>query len=185
MKNIQLFLVIPALLLLAFLFTPGYGYFAAQKEITAKQEAREKAAAEARQAEEAKRLEIQKRAEEDAITRQKENELLERAKEDKRRKDYEDAINKLRDDIATFTRETEGHTKESADLEATLAKLRDQKEAANRDTFDLAKQVELAKIERRIAEMEIQRMVAMVSRNLSSSPLLAPPPPPAAVPAGR
>ena len=38
--------------------------------------------------------------------------------------------------------------------------------------------------ERRIAEMEIQRMVGMVSRNLSSSPLLAPPPPPVA-PAGR
>lgn len=185
MKNIHLFLVIPALLLLAFLFTPGYGYFAAQKEIVAKQEAREKAAAEAKQVEEAKRLEIQKRAEEDAIARQKENELQERAKDDRRRKDFEDAINKLRDDIATFTRETEAQAKESADFEAQLGNLRDRKEAANRDTLDLAKQIELAKIERRIAEMEIQRMVAMVSRNLSSSPLLAPPPASAVVPAGR
>lgn len=185
MKNIHLFLVIPTLLLLAFLFTPGYGYFAAQKEIAAKQEAREKAAAELRQAEETKRLEIQKRAEEDAVARQKENEIQERAKEDKRRKDFEDAINKLREDIATFTRETEAHAKESAELESQLAKLRDRKEAANLETLALAKEVEIKKIERRISEMEIQRMVGMVSRNLSSSPLLAPTPPAPAAPAGR
>lgn len=180
MKNFRLYLILPAILLVAFLFTPGQGYFSAQKQILAKEKAREEAVEQAKIAEETKRAEIQKRAEQDAIARQKENEAVERAKAEKKRKDYEDAINKLQEDIATFTSESEAYGKEVTELESQLAKLRDRKESENRATFDLSKEVELAKIERRTSELEIQRMVGMVSRTLTSSPLLTPPAPPPA-----
>lgn len=171
-----LYLILPAVMLAAFLFTPGMGYLAAQKEIAARVAAREEAVRQTKAAEDAKRAEIQQRAEEDARARQRENEALERAKEEKKRKEYEDAVNKLKEETATYIRETEAFNKENAALEVELGKLRDRKESLNRENFDLAKQVELAKIERRTAELEIQRMVGMVSRTLSASPLLAPPP---------
>jgi hypothetical protein len=62
-----------------------------------------------------------------------------------------------------------------------LVRLRNAKEKANTDTFTLAKHVETLKIDRRSAEIEIQRMVDMVGQRLNSSPLstYTPPAPPA------
>jgi len=178
MKNLYFYLLLPAVLLLLFLFTPGFGYFAAQEKIAARDHARAEEIASIKAAEDLKRAEIQKRAEEDALIRQQENEQQERLKEEKKRQDYEDAINKLKSDIAAFNGDADAFSKEIADLEIQILKLRDRKEAQDRETLELAKQVELAKIERRTAEIEIQRMVSMVGERLSSSPLLSPPPPP-------
>lgn len=177
MKNLSLYALLPAVLLLAFLFTPGVGYFSAQKQFAARDQGRAMEVSRQKAAEDARRAEIQKRAEEDAIERQKEREQQERLKEEKKQRDYEDAISKLKEDVAAYSSESDTFAKEYADLEVKLVQLRDRKEAEDRATFELAKQVELGKIERRTAEMEIQRMVGMVSGRLSSSPILAPPPP--------
>ena len=178
MKNLSLYLILPALMLLAFVFTPGIGYLASQERIAAREEARAEEAARVKAEEDARRAEIEKRAEEDARARQEESAKAERAKEEKKRKDYEDAIAKLTEDINAFSSEADAYSKEVAELEIQLVKLRDRKEKEDRETLELAKQVELAKIERRIAEMEIQRMVTMVREDLNSSPLLVPPPAP-------
>jgi chromosome segregation ATPase len=172
MKNFSFYLFLPLILLVAFLFTPSVGYFAAQKKIEAREIAQAEELARVKAAEDEKRAEIEKRAEEDARARQEESAKAELAKEEKKRKDYEDAIAKLEEDIKTFSGEADAFAAEIANLEIQLVKLRDRKEAEDRETLELAKQVELAKIDRRIAEMEIQRMVAMVREDLNSSPLI-------------
>lgn len=182
MKTFYLYLIVPFVLLLAFLYTPSVGYFAAQKRIAAKVAAAE-AAKEAKQAEEDRhRKEVEAKAAEDARERQLKREAEEKAKQEKREREYQDANDRLSRDIAEFSGEADKFAKEAAELDIALAKLRTRKESAAREAFELAKQVELAKIERRNAEIEIQRMVDMVAQRLNASPLSAPPAPPAPPP---
>jgi len=70
--------------------------------------------------------------------------------------------------------------KQLAALEIELDTLHKAKDTTSREAFDLAKKVELARIARRNAELEIQRMTEMVSRKTQDSFLtrLPPPPPP-------
>ena len=63
-------------------------------------------------------------------------------------------------------------------LEADLERLHKQKDQLSRDGFDLAKQVELAKVAKRTAESEIQRTVDLVARKSQESYLTRMPPPP-------
>lgn len=178
MKSFYLYILVPAVLLVAFLFTPSVGYFAAQKQIAAKAARLEKEKAEKKAEEDRKRKEVEAKAAEDARARQAQREAEEKAKAEKREKDYKDAIDKLQADIDAFNAEADKFAKEAADLEIQLTRLRARKEQVTREAFELAKQVELAKINRRNAEMEIQRMVDMVAQRLNASSLAAPPPPP-------
>ena len=65
-------------------------------------------------------------------------------------------------------------------LEAELDAAHKQKDVASRESFDLAKQVELAKVAKRNAELEIQLTVDLISRRTAEGYLtrLPPPPPP-------
>jgi hypothetical protein len=64
--------------------------------------------------------------------------------------------------------------------EAELERLHRQKDQLTRDVFEAAKQVELAKVAKRTAELEIQRTVELVARKAQDSYItrLPPPPPP-------
>jgi hypothetical protein len=64
--------------------------------------------------------------------------------------------------------------KKAAQLELELSTLRTEKEKLNREAFELAKQVELGKIKRRTAELEIQRITAMISAKAAQSSLARP-----------
>lgn len=178
MKSLYLYVIIPLALLAAFLFTPGVGYVAAQKEIQARLDAKAADDARKKAEEEAERLRIEKQAEQDAIERQKKRDEEERQKAAKKEQDYQDILRKLNDDITTYTTEADRLQKESNELELKISETRTNKENANRETFELSKLVELEKIRRRNAELEIQRMVDMVAQKLNASPLSAPPPPP-------
>ncbi|HET7534819.1 MAG TPA: hypothetical protein VFJ90_00095 [Candidatus Didemnitutus sp.] len=173
------YLIAPAALLLAFLFTPSVGYFSAQKEIEARLEAENKRKADVAAAEAARKAEIERKATLDAQKRQAERDAEEAAKIAKKEKDYADAMNKLKDETNGYVADTDKLVKENAELEVQLAALRNQKEKANRETFELAKQVELAKVSRRNAELEIQRMVEMVGTKAGASTLANAPTPPA------
>lgn len=63
-------------------------------------------------------------------------------------------------------------------LEAELDRLHKQKDQFSRDSFDIAKQVELAKVAKRTAEIEIQRTVELIARKAQESYLTRMPPPP-------
>ncbi len=183
MKNLYLYVIIPGILFLAFVLTPGVGYVSAQKDMAAKEETRQAAVKAKQDAEDARRRAIEAKAAEDAKQRQLEREQKEREKADKKARDYSDAIQKLNDDIALYSGEADKLALDASNLELQLNTLRNNKEAANRAAFDLSKQVEFAKVNRRNAELEIQRMVDIVAQRLNASPLSAPPPPPPAAPA--
>lgn len=178
MKSLYLYLIIPAAMLAAFLFTPGVGYFAAQEEIKARIAAKDAEIARIKAEEDARQREIEIQAEKDAVERQRKRDADEAEKVAKREREYQEIIAKLNEDIATYSSEAEKLQNEANALDLKISETRTVKENANRDTFDLAKQVELEKIRRRTAELEIQRMVDMVAQRLNASPLSAPPPPP-------
>ena len=82
--------------------------------------------------------------------------------------------------ILGVIRGLQADAKEAAKLDASLAATRQAKDKANREAFDLAKQVELAKVSKRNAEFDIQRTTEMISKRAEQSSLTRPPPPPPA-----
>jgi hypothetical protein len=88
-------------------------------------------------------------------------------------KEVQDATDKaLADAVAS--------QKEIDRLIVELDQLHKQKDQLSREAFDVAKKVELAKVDRRNAELEIQRTTEMIVRRSGESFLnrLPPPPPP-------
>ncbi len=179
MKNLYIYVLLPVILLVAFLFTPGAGYFSAMKELETKNIRIKEEKAKAKAADDARRAEIEAKAAADAKKRQEQRDAEERAKEQKKLKEYEDAMKQLRDEAAKYASEADTFQKDFNALEIQLNDLRTLKEKTNRDVFELTKQVELAKVSRRTAELEIQRMVDMVAQRLGASSLAQMPPPPA------
>lgn len=177
MKNLYIYVLTPVVLFLAFMYTPGIGYNSAIKELDAKNQRIKAEKAAAKAADDARRAEIELKATEDAKKRQEQRDAEERAKEARKVKDYEDAMKQLRDEAGKYASEADGFQREANALELQLNELRSLKEKTNREVFELAKQVELAKVGRRNAEIEIQRMVDMVAQRLGASSLAAMPPP--------
>jgi chromosome segregation ATPase len=173
----KFYIIVPVVLLGVFIFF----YQGALKDMAAKEQRKKQEAAQVQAAEDTRRKEIEIRAAEDARRRQEERESQERAKEERRVRDYEDAMKQLRDEGNRYAKEADQLSQQANQLEVQLAELRTVRERANRETFDLSKQVELAKVQRRNAELEIQRLVDMVGQRVgvSSVATMPPPPPPA------
>lgn len=174
-KTFLTYLVIPGALLAVFIFF----YSGAVKEMDAKAKAKAEAKLLADKEEADRKAVIERKATEDAERRQKEREAADAAKEAKKEADYQAVMKQLRDEAADYNVQADKLAKEVADLENAISQSRANKEKLNRETFDLAKQVELAKIARRNAEMEIQRMVEMTGKKVATSSIALPPPPPA------
>lgn len=168
------YFIFPGLLLGGFLFV----YNGAMKEMTEKENRKKAEIAAVKAADDARRADLDRKATEDAQRRQAERDAEEKAKADKREKDYADAMSLLKNEADKYADEADKAAAESAKLEVELAKLRAQREKTNREAFDLSKQVEAAKIARRVAELEIQRMVDMVAQRVGASSFAAMPPPP-------
>ncbi|HRI81121.1 MAG TPA: hypothetical protein PLF88_01680, partial [Opitutaceae bacterium] len=92
---------------------------------------------------------------------------------------------KVRDQTAEYAAKGEVAQKQVNGLEAELDRLRKERDKTSRDSFEIAKRIELARIARRNAELEIQRMTEMVSRRAAESSLTKPPPMPVAPPAPK
>ena len=168
------YVIVPAALLLGFVFI--YRSAVAKidaREIELKHIAEAKAQAEADQ-----RKELERKATEDAIKQQKIRDEEEAAKEKKKETDYQNAMSQLKNEADGYNAEAEKLAKQSADLEIALVKARSLRDRTSAEAFDLTKAVEAEKINRRTAELEIQRLVAMVGEKASASVLTAMPPPP-------
>jgi hypothetical protein len=113
-----------------------------------------------------------KRAEEDA--KKEADKIAKQAAIDKEVKDATEKA--LADQVAA--------QKDIDRLEAELEALHKQKDQTSREAFELAKQVELAKVAKRNAEIEIQRTVQMVSKRTGEGFLTRLPPPPPPPPKG-
>ena len=171
------YLIVPAILLAIF----GFVYNGALKEMAQKEVDRIAKIDAAAKADADRKTEIEKKSQAEARERQIKREADDAAKAAKKEKDYQDAMTKLKDEADDYTGQTAKLTKEAADLEAGILQTRNDKERLTREGLELAKQVELAKINRRNAELEIQRMIDMVAKKLNDSSIaVAPPPPPPA-----
>lgn len=166
------YVIVPACLLVGFIFV----YRGAVSNIEAREKhlkemADQKAADDAKQ-----HQEIERKAAEDAAKQSAKRAEEDRLKQEKKDNDYKNAMNQLKTEADTYSSEADKLAKESAELELTLTQTRTLKDKTNTEVFDLTKQVELAKINRRNAELEIQRLIEMVGAKASASALTAMPP---------
>jgi len=171
------YLIVPVVLLILF----GFFYNGALKEMKAKEVAKQEEIARVKAEEAARKKVIEDKATAEAKKRQEEREAADLAKEQKKQRDYEDALKKLRDETNDYATQADKLAKEAADLEIQISQGRTERERLNHETLELAKQVEQAKINRRTAELEIQRMMEMVAVKLNESSIATAPPPPAVV----
>lgn len=168
------YLIVPIVLLAVFAVL----YNGALKEMKVKADQQQRAADDRTAAEKKHKDEIDARAQADAKKHQDEREAADLAKEEKKTKEYNDALKALKDEAGKYNAEADKLSKEAADLELQISQSRTDKEKLNTETFDLAKEIELTKINRRNAELEIQRMIEMVGNKLTASSIVLPPPPP-------
>ena len=152
------------------------------KKDAIKQEAElvEKQAEEKRVAEE--KAEAERLSKEEAAKRTAEREAAEAAKIAEREAKWK----AQGDEIAQYTAEANAaadeHQKNINALELKLAGLRKDRENVKQEVYDAMKSVESARIAKRNAEREVQRMAQMVTQKAETSvlvekPILPPPPP--------
>lgn len=166
-----MYLLFPGVMLVGFIFVYMSHVEEAHEKAKKVAERIEKDKAEA----EAKKKAAEAKAREDAKKRQDEREAEERKKiEEKEAKQAADD-KKVRDQTAEFTAKVAAAQKQVNALESELDRLRKERDKVSRDSFEIAKRIELARIARRNAELEIQRMTEMVSRRAAESSLTRPP----------
>lgn len=170
-----MYLIFPGAMLGLFLIF----YFAHQKEAVAREEARKVAIAKKEADEKAKKAEAERIAREDAEKKQREREEEDRKKEEARRAKQAAEDKRIRDETEASRAEADKYAKEANQLEVELDRLRKEADRLGRETFDFAKQVEAARVARRNAELEAQRLLEMITRLAAESSITRPPAPPA------
>jgi hypothetical protein len=170
-----MYLIFPGVMLGVFLVI----YFAHEKEADLRERTRAEEVMK-KKAEDKRQKDIaEEKAKESAQKAQKEREQ-EEAKKDAERQAKSAAIDKeIADTTAAAVAEADKNAKQAAALEVELDRLHKAKDQLSRQTFDLAKQVELAKVDKGNAEMESQRMVEMIARRAAESSMTRMPMPPA------
>ncbi|PTX96473.1 hypothetical protein [Opitutus sp. ER46] len=169
-----MYVIFPALMLGGFLLV----YTSHVEEAEAREKARiEKVEADRKEAARLKK-EAELRAQVDAQKRQQEREEEERKKEEERVRKQQAADKELRDAIAQFRGEADKSAKQASELEIELDRLHKVKDQTSREDFELAKQVELARVAKRNAELQQQHLTAMLSQRAGASGLAKMPPPP-------
>lgn len=175
-----MYLIFPSVMLAGFLVI----YFSHKKEAEAKEARHIAQVAKDKQDAEDKKKVAEAKAREDAKKRADERDAEEKKKEEEKAAKQAADDKKVHDQTAEYTAKGDAASKQAGSLEIELDRLRKEKDKTSRESFDLAKKVELARIARRNAELEIQRMTEMISRRASDSSLVRPPviptpPPPA------
>jgi len=170
----KFYFILPVVLLIAF---GVYFVKVAQPEMAAKVLADQKRVAEEKAVEDAHRKEIETKAQEDARKAQATRDEKERQRQEKAQQDKDEQDRKVLDETTKYEKEAATLSKQIADLEIEAANLRTKREDMNREVLDLAKNVELTKINRRNAELEIQRMYDIVAQKVAASSLTQMPPP--------
>jgi hypothetical protein len=161
----KFYIIVPIIMLAAFV---AY-YFSFIEGYEERQRAKEAEIARVEAEAEARKKEAERVAKADADRRAAERAAEEARKEAEKRKKWEDAGKEIADATARYNTDADKFAKEAGQLEIELLNLRGQKEKASREAFELAKRVELARIAKRNAELEIQRFTEMVARRAAES----------------
>lgn len=159
-------------------------FFAHQKDAEAREAARTEKIHKEEAEKAAKKAEAERKAAVDAKERQAQREKEDADKEAAKLAKQAAADKEVKDATDKAIAEGDKSSKEASKLEIDLDTIRKNKDKLSREAFDLTKQVEAAKVAKRNAEFEIQRMTEMISRRASDSSMTRmPPPPPPPVPA--
>lgn len=150
-------------------------YSSAMKDVELATQKKAEEVAKMKAADEAKKKVAEDKAREDSARRSAERAAEDAKREADKAAKWQSEGKKIQDDTDKAQADAERYTKEVAALELTLDSLKKSKDKASRESFDLIKQVERAKVERRNAEIEIQRLTEMVSRRAAESSLTRPP----------
>lgn len=161
----KLYLIVPVVLTLAF---SGI-YYTHSLDAGQKAEAAAAAAAQAEAEAAAKKAETERQAREDAERRAAERLAEEQRREDERRAKQAAADKVVADDTAAYLAKAKANTAELKTLETRLATLRSDKEKAIQAAFDFDLEIEKARIAKRSAELEIQRLVEMTARRAGTT----------------
>lgn len=176
-----MYLIFPGAMLGLFLVF----FLSHQKEAEVREKARAEAVAKKNAEDKKKKQDAERKAQEDAKKRQVEREAEDAAKEAAKIAKQAAADKEVADDTKKATDASDAYQKQISKFEIDLDTLRKNKDKASREAFDLAKQVELAKVAKRNAEFEIQRTTEMISRRAGDSSLTRMPPPPPLSPATK
>ncbi|MBI5771635.1 MAG: hypothetical protein HZA93_27940 [Verrucomicrobia bacterium] len=174
-----MYVIFPAVMLAGFLVI----YFTHAKESEAREAQHAKRIADEQAAVAKKKKEAEDKAAKDAKDRQEANAKEMADKEAARIAKQAAADKEVRDQTDAFLTRIDKASKDVAKLEIDLDAIRKEKDKLSRESFDAAKKVELARIAKRTAELEIQRMTDMVQKRTQESFLLRLPPPPPPPPA--
>lgn len=163
----RLYLLVPVILLALF----GGVYWQHTTASESDRVAKAQAAAALKDAELAKKAEAERKARADAEKRTAER-LAEEARRDaEKHARTEEENRRIAADTAAYRAQIATLATETATLEKQLTELRARREKINTDAFALAKEVELARIAKRNAELEIQRLTDMIARQAANTTL--------------
>lgn len=166
----KFYLFVPCVLLLAF-----FVYERDFRKARAEQEAVRTVQVTARKAADDQRLaRLRAAAAGAAEQRQQQREHEDRERAAKKQRDYETALHAVEADARTHETAVATLTEEAAALEAELAKLRTARQQLEQRTFELTRNVETNRIERRNADLDIQRATAILASRLGESAVLWP-----------
>jgi cell division protein FtsI/penicillin-binding protein 2 len=170
----KFYVFFPAVLLVAFAI---YYTQVAKPEMAEQEAAAKQKIVDQEVADTARRADIEKKAQADAQVQQHAREERDRLKQEKARHDREEQDRQIADETAKFENESASLKKQISDMEKDIFNLRAKREDTSREVFEAAAKVELAKIDRQNAELEIQRMYGMVAQRVNDSFLTKLPPP--------
>lgn len=168
------YLIVPIVMMATFAFF----YNGAKKDIAQKLADKQTViqAQQKKEADEKKRIE--EIAQKEAIAKQAQRDADEAEKIRKKEQKYNDDMAKLEAETKGYLAESDRLTKEINQLEIALLNARSQRDKTGSEAFTLSKKVEEAKVSRRSAELEIQRLIEMLRTRTSTSSLAVIPPPP-------
>ena len=163
----RLYLTVPLLLVAVF----GGIYWQHSRTVAAHTAERAAAVAAALQAEADQKAEAERQARADADKRTADRLAEEQKKTAEKKARYEADDSILAADTARYAAKVTELTAELATQEKQLAELHARRATLNAETFALAKDVELARIAKRNAELEIQRLTEMLARQAAGTSL--------------
>ena len=168
-----IYLVAPVIMLVIFTFF----YFSHAEEMAQKEEIRKERVAAELEAEAIRKAQIEEEARVDAEKRTAEREEKAEQREADRVAKWDAESKEIRMATAGHKAEADRHAANLAAMEIELDSLRQATAKTNADELALEKRVEMARIAKRNAELEIQRKTEMMIRTAEQSAVAQMPPP--------
>ena len=168
-----MYVIFPVILLGIFLM-----YYQQQMTVlTTKEKARAEAVARVKAEEALRKKESEERARKDAEKR-----IAEQTAEDARiarekQEKWDAEGRRIQEDTDKALAETARFQNDDSALDIEIANLQRDKEKANREDFELLKEVELARVSYENAQLEVERMVSMIVNRADESSMVKMPPP--------